>query len=173
MFLVVFFFLMIRRPPRSTLFPYTTLFRSDVRRAVALAECASRFGGYGGVLPIVGPSGGYLNDRVTGALTERGRNIGHQDTVPYEVDWIAGYWLLLSSDLYQASGGWDTGYFLYYEDPDLCLSAARAGARCIVWPDGIRVDHARGATTGDRYNRDQINEFQRASRGRFCAKWGQ
>src|SRR6266511_1633010 len=28
-----FFFLMIRRPPRSTLFPYTTLFRSEERRA--------------------------------------------------------------------------------------------------------------------------------------------
>src|SRR3712207_8688223 len=28
MLLDVFFFLMIRRPPRSTLFPYTTLFRS-------------------------------------------------------------------------------------------------------------------------------------------------
>src|SRR6266404_5662994 len=27
-FLRIFFFLMIRRPPRSTLFPYTTLFRS-------------------------------------------------------------------------------------------------------------------------------------------------
>src|SRR5262249_60790188 len=27
--LLFFFFLMIRRPPRSTLFPYTTLFRSD------------------------------------------------------------------------------------------------------------------------------------------------
>src|SRR2546422_11505448 len=27
---VYFFFLMIRRPPRSTLFPYTTLFRSRV-----------------------------------------------------------------------------------------------------------------------------------------------
>src|ERR1017187_10892115 len=27
-FFFVFFFLMIRRPPRSTLFPYTTLFRS-------------------------------------------------------------------------------------------------------------------------------------------------
>src|SRR3712207_8154487 len=27
---VMFFFLMIRRPPRSTLFPYTTLFRSLV-----------------------------------------------------------------------------------------------------------------------------------------------
>src|SRR2546422_11772315 len=28
----VFFFLMIRRPPRSTLFPYTTLFRSGSGR---------------------------------------------------------------------------------------------------------------------------------------------
>src|SRR2546426_11524601 len=27
--LLFFFFLMIRRPPRSTLFPYTTLFRSE------------------------------------------------------------------------------------------------------------------------------------------------
>src|SRR2546430_13459622 len=38
----LFFFLMIRRPPRSTLFPYTTLFRSHERRhgprAVAAGE---------------------------------------------------------------------------------------------------------------------------------------
>src|SRR2546427_4848908 len=33
---MLFFFLMIRRPPRSTLFPYTTLFRSrQGRRAPA------------------------------------------------------------------------------------------------------------------------------------------
>src|SRR2546429_6169773 len=30
----IFFFLMIRRPPRSTLFPYTTLFRSPALAAV-------------------------------------------------------------------------------------------------------------------------------------------
>src|SRR3712207_9264858 len=33
MILLVFFFLMIRRPPRSTLFPYTTLFRSRSPRS--------------------------------------------------------------------------------------------------------------------------------------------
>src|SRR3712207_8870560 len=33
MFFLFFFFLMIRRPPRSTLFPYTTLFRSRGQRA--------------------------------------------------------------------------------------------------------------------------------------------
>src|SRR6266404_7859833 len=33
-FFCFFFFLMIRRPPRSTLFPYTTLFRSPPGRCV-------------------------------------------------------------------------------------------------------------------------------------------
>src|SRR6266513_3494989 len=36
--LSLFFFLMIRRPPRSTLFPYTTLFRSPHR------NCSRRAG---------------------------------------------------------------------------------------------------------------------------------
>src|SRR3989449_6227306 len=36
--IVLFFFLMIRRPPRSTLFPYTTLFRS---RPVAASSTRS------------------------------------------------------------------------------------------------------------------------------------
>src|SRR5689334_23794974 len=30
----MFFFLMIRRPPRSTLFPYTTLFRSEAEHRI-------------------------------------------------------------------------------------------------------------------------------------------
>src|SRR3712207_6965103 len=34
----MFFFLMIRRPPRSTLFPYTTLFRSQTLVLFALAQ---------------------------------------------------------------------------------------------------------------------------------------
>src|SRR3712207_8838153 len=33
---------MIRRPPRSTLFPYTTLFRSDPERFLNLTERARR-----------------------------------------------------------------------------------------------------------------------------------
>src|SRR5256885_623005 len=39
--LVFFFFLMIRRPPRSTLFPYTTLFRSAAGTETSCAACAS------------------------------------------------------------------------------------------------------------------------------------
>src|SRR5258706_10637054 len=42
MLFLSFFFLMIRRPPRSTLFPYTTLFRSAVA-ALALLENPTQF----------------------------------------------------------------------------------------------------------------------------------
>src|SRR5438874_13265167 len=51
--LYIFFFLMIRRPPSSTLFPYTTLFRSLLRefrdRLLGLGQRARRG---------VGPPGG-------------------------------------------------------------------------------------------------------------------
>src|SRR2546422_8044176 len=42
----LFFFLMIRRPPRSTLFPYTTLFRSR-HDGPSLARGTARAGGCG------------------------------------------------------------------------------------------------------------------------------
>src|SRR5256712_6739281 len=37
--MLIFFFLMIRRPPRSTLFPYTTLFRSISSERLGDAHC--------------------------------------------------------------------------------------------------------------------------------------
>src|SRR3712207_8745844 len=54
------FFLMIRRPPRSTLFPYTTLFRSPHRSHIPPGGAAA------------GPSCG--RERSCGGSTRRGRS---------------------------------------------------------------------------------------------------
>src|SRR2546425_8582922 len=43
-FVFFFFFLMIRRPPRSTLFPYTTLFRSEVPGDKSISHRAALLG---------------------------------------------------------------------------------------------------------------------------------
>src|SRR3712207_6055915 len=81
---------MIRRPPRSTLFPYTTLFRSGVRYGGALRTRAATVGRlgccrglrrFGGRLPSRRLRGG------DGALPRRGRGAprrrsGGGDTVP-------------------------------------------------------------------------------------------
>src|SRR5260221_9879397 len=44
-----FFFLMIRRPPRSTLFPYTTLFRSGIAGRLPLLD------EFAGLAPLLRP----------------------------------------------------------------------------------------------------------------------
>src|SRR6266566_5576800 len=54
-----FFFLMIRRPPRSTLFPYTTLFRSYEAGSDQLVMVASdRLSAFDVVLPTPIPDKG-------------------------------------------------------------------------------------------------------------------
>src|SRR5690349_23418525 len=40
------FFLAVRRPPRSTLFPYTTLFRSGIADSTRMAQGGWSYGGY-------------------------------------------------------------------------------------------------------------------------------
>src|SRR2546427_13288640 len=49
-----FFFLMIRRPPRSTLFPYTTLFRSSLQAAGHAVQIDETRGHAGHVHGVVG-----------------------------------------------------------------------------------------------------------------------
>src|SRR2546421_12978432 len=64
-----FFFLMIRRPPRSTLFPYTTLFRSEELRAVGLPLGVEDHD------PVVEPRGALLGGHLRN-IRERGAGCG-------------------------------------------------------------------------------------------------
>src|SRR3712207_8192844 len=63
----MFFFLMIRRPPRSTLFPYTTLFRSHDDRLADHVAAPRRVGALVGAG--VG-DGEVLHDHLGGAARE-------------------------------------------------------------------------------------------------------
>src|SRR5256885_11940046 len=67
---IFFFFLMIRRPPRSTLFPYTTLFRSGVLETGR----PSRHSCKGGLPPFADPTGAstFSSARTT-AVSSSGR----------------------------------------------------------------------------------------------------
>src|SRR5436189_4455427 len=61
---------MIRRPPRSTLFPYTTLFRSDL---LAESELAGQRQGVG----TAGNARGHLEGGLAGLLVEQHGRVGH------------------------------------------------------------------------------------------------
>src|SRR3712207_7017528 len=55
-----FFFLMIRRPPRSTLFPYTTLFRSTTKACIWYASPGPHKGGMEPHLPRLDPRAAFI-----------------------------------------------------------------------------------------------------------------
>lgn len=67
--------------------------------------------------------------------------------VTAQVDWLAGASLMMRQEVLDQIGLFDETFFLYFEETDLCLRAARAG-----WPTDYvvesRVAHIGSASTG-------------------------
>ncbi len=65
------------------------------------------------------------------------------------VDWLAGASLMMRQAVLDRIGLFDEGFFLYFEETELCHRAARAG-----WPTDYvlesRVGHIGGASTGSK-----------------------
>lgn len=63
------------------------------------------------------------------------------------VDWTAGASLMMRGDMLREIGGFDETFFLYFEETDLCLRAARAGWETWYVPES-RVVHIGSVSTG-------------------------
>lgn len=71
-----------------------------------------------------------------------------RDTVR-EVPIVTGCLLLIPRERFVALGGMDSRFFLYGEDAEFSLRAARSGLRPVIVPDATII-HAVGASTGAR-----------------------
>ena len=63
-----------------------------------------------------------------------------------EVDWVAGMFMLFRAEAYRRVGGFDEGFFLYYEDVDICRRLSRAGKR-VIYDPRVEVLHAARRTS--------------------------
>jgi len=64
-----------------------------------------------------------------------------------QVDWICGASMMIRAAVLESIGGFDEGYFLYFEETDFCLRARRAGFTTWYVPES-RVMHVGGQSTG-------------------------
>jgi hypothetical protein len=71
-----------------------------------------------------------------------------RDTVRH-VDIVVGCFLLIRRELWEALGGFDLKYFMYGEEADLCLRAARMGCGPMITPDA-EIMHIVGAAADQR-----------------------
>jgi GT2 family glycosyltransferase len=91
---------------------------------------------------------------------------------PRQTGWLSAACLLCRRPGFDAAGGFDERFFLYFEDIDLCARLRAAGGRLLYLPNA-RVFHEGGATTGVRpaasrfaYRQSQMLYYAKhASRG--------
>ncbi|MEX3315953.1 glycosyltransferase family 2 protein [Sulfitobacter sp. PS-8MA] len=92
-----------------------------------------------------------------------------------QVDWVAGASVMLRGAMLREIGLFDEAYFLYYEETDLALRAARAGWECWYVPQA-RCLHVGSVSTGmkewqrmPRYWFDSRHRYFAKNHGRFYA----
>lgn len=61
-------------------------------------------------------------------------------------DWVAGMFMLFPREIFREIGGFDTQYFLYYEDVDLCARLALKGYRVALCQNVSVIHDARRAS---------------------------
>jgi N-acetylglucosaminyl-diphospho-decaprenol L-rhamnosyltransferase len=73
-----------------------------------------------------------------------------EPTKVQQVDWMAGASLLVRKRMLDQIGLFDERFFLYFEEPDLCLRARRAGWQAAYLPQS-RVMHIGSVSTGMKH----------------------
>lgn len=97
------------------------------------------------------------------------RPMGRQ---PARVDWVSGASLAIRSDLLREGLRFDEGYFLYYEETDLCRTVQAMGKECWYVPEA-RVLHIAGQSTGitdSRAGPRRMPDYWFESRRRYFRK---
>ncbi|MEE4300805.1 MAG: glycosyltransferase family 2 protein, partial [Pseudomonadales bacterium] len=85
------------------------------------------------------------------------------------VDWVAGCSLLIRREVIERVGMFDEGFFLYYEETDLCLRAAREGFETWFVPDAS-VAHVGSASTNFQDHSKPRARYWFESRNRYFRK---
>ncbi|WP_435593643.1 glycosyltransferase family 2 protein [Nocardia sp. bgisy118] len=71
---------------------------------------------------------------------------GNPATTVSDVDWISGCCMLFRRSAFEAVGGYDERYFMYFEETKIALDLHRAGYRVVLDPT-VEIRHREGGST--------------------------
>jgi GT2 family glycosyltransferase len=112
-----------------------------------LEASARRFPSWSTVL---GGRSTWLSRRWPGnPLTRRNLLVDPTQAAPVDVDWVSGACMLVRRAAFEAVGGFDERFFLYWEDADLCRRLADRGWTANYHP-GCMVTHIGGRSSAHR-----------------------
>ena len=110
-----------------------------------------------------------LHVRLATRLLDKWRVPAEQPTSTSPVDWVSGASVIIRAETLQDVGMFDENFFLYFEETDLCLRAARAG-----WPTYYVVEseaeHIGQVSTGMKDTQKRRPRFWFESRAYYIRK---
>jgi GT2 family glycosyltransferase len=89
------------------------------------------------------------------------RNLLMDGDGPREVDWVSGACMMIRRASFESAGGFDEGFFLYWEDADFCFRVRRQGWSVVYYP-GVGVTHLTGRSSA-RAQRQSLIAFHRSA----------
>ena len=109
------------------------------------------------VAPLIKNPTGQIEDSIRHfpTLTQLALKAWGKDNSPYKIeagapdlcpDWVAGMFMLFRAEAFAALNGFDEGYFLYYEDVDICVRIWKAGFKIVACPSVSAIHDARRAS---------------------------
>lgn len=84
-----------------------------------------------------------------------------------QTDMVSGACFAIGREAFEALGGFDERFFMYFEDADLCRRAAAAGLPIRYVPDAV-VTHIGGASSSDDYH---FGPFHARAMRQYLGKW--
>jgi N-acetylglucosaminyl-diphospho-decaprenol L-rhamnosyltransferase len=166
--------------------PDTWLSPGSLRRLLATATSDQRIGCVGPHLANPDgsdyPTGRRFPSLLMGALhaalapvwpgnpaTRRYHMVGVDRSRPLDVDWVSGACMLVRRRAFEEIGGFDSGYFMYFEEMDACLRLHRAGWR-VVFDPVAEVKHVVGGSTRSAPYRKVVHHHRSALRF-YCRRY--
>jgi N-acetylglucosaminyl-diphospho-decaprenol L-rhamnosyltransferase len=87
-----------------------------------------------------------LQLRLASRILQRWAVAVEMSLMPQPVDWVPGASMMIRPQVFDAIGGFDETYFLYFEETDFCFRAKKAGYSTWYVPES-RVMHIAGQST--------------------------
>jgi GT2 family glycosyltransferase len=80
----------------------------------------------------------------------------------FTADWVGGMFMLFRAEEFRRLGGFDEGFFLYYEDVDICTRLWKIGGKVLACPQAEVVHHAQRTSRRQlRYMRWHVSSMAR------------
>lgn len=103
----------------------------------------------------------------------RAASLYPENAVPENPDWIAGMFMMFDARAFAQLGGFDEGYFLYYEDADICARLTHADWPIVYCKEAEVVHDARRDSHRKlRYLKWHLNSMLRFFRLSACRYLG-